>query len=202
MSLSPLGPHTQEGIIPSCSALGDIMSARGPLAAGSSTPMQSRRMKVRVLAGLLSAVLTPLLLTACHSGDSTGPNDTSLSWLSVSSGTTSNLYGVWGSSASDVWAVGDSVILHYNGANWSVSGVAAVQVATGDNINGQLRILLSQVTRQVRQNRGCATRVIEVLGKDTKSHCVDNPAVQPAQHRTQPGSGSWTGWWPRCGCSD
>jgi hypothetical protein len=33
-------------------------------------------MKVRVLGGLISAVLTPLLLTAGHSGDSTGPNIT------------------------------------------------------------------------------------------------------------------------------
>src|SRR5512140_1354517 len=83
-------------------------------------------MKVRPLAGLLSAVLTPFLLTVCHGGDSTGPDAASLSWSSVPSGTTANLTGVWGTSASDVWAVGDNVILHYNGANWSVSGTTAL----------------------------------------------------------------------------
>src|SRR5438876_160343 len=184
-------------------------------------------MKVRVLVGLISAVLTPLLLTACHS-DSTGTNFTAavtklgtdptsvivgtsfsdsirvqvtdaanhpksgvgvafavtagggsvtpaavitdgngkaaskfitgttvgantatatvtgltpvtfsittiatpppLVWSSVSSGTIPLGYlgGVWGASASDVWAVGDGAnygapctILHYDGATWS-----------------------------------------------------------------------------------
>jgi hypothetical protein len=35
------------------------------------------------------------------------------SWSSVSSGTTRFLFGVWGTSASDVWVVGDvGTILH------------------------------------------------------------------------------------------
>ncbi len=38
----------------------------------------------------------------------------------MSSGTTSTLYGVWGSSATDVFAVGASgTILHYDGSTWS-----------------------------------------------------------------------------------
>ena len=42
------------------------------------------------------------------------------SWSSVSSGTTQDLYSVWGTSASDVWAVGGGgTILHYNGTSWS-----------------------------------------------------------------------------------
>jgi hypothetical protein len=68
-------------------------------------------MKVRVLVGMRSAVLTPLILMACHIGDSTAP--ITLVWSSVSSGTTQALRGVWGSSASNVWAVGDDgTILH------------------------------------------------------------------------------------------
>jgi hypothetical protein len=101
------------------------MSAHGPLAAGSSTSVQSRRTKVRVLVGLVSAVLTPLLLTACRSGDSTAPNTTSsVVWSTVPSGITQNLSSVWGTSASDVWAVGDEMILHYNGVTWSFSSTS------------------------------------------------------------------------------
>ena len=41
-------------------------------------------------------------------------------WESVASGTTSPLYGVWGNSASDVWAVGGNrTIVHYNSLAWS-----------------------------------------------------------------------------------
>ena len=41
-------------------------------------------------------------------------------WSSMSNGTTNNLYGVWGSSGSDVFAVGTSdTILHYDGSAWS-----------------------------------------------------------------------------------
>ena len=38
----------------------------------------------------------------------------------MTSGTTYHLYGVWGSSGSDVFAVGgNGTILHYNGSAWS-----------------------------------------------------------------------------------
>ncbi|MFC1983290.1 WD40/YVTN/BNR-like repeat-containing protein, partial [Chloroflexota bacterium] len=38
----------------------------------------------------------------------------------MSSGTTNDLYGIWGSSSSDVFAVGENgTILHYNGIYWS-----------------------------------------------------------------------------------
>src|SRR6266550_1543677 len=41
-------------------------------------------------------------------------------WSSASSGTTQHLNGIWGTSATDVWAVGDAgTILHYNGTSWS-----------------------------------------------------------------------------------
>jgi hypothetical protein len=38
---------------------------------------------------------------------------------SVPSGTTGILLGVWGSGPNDVWAVGGSTILHWNGSSWS-----------------------------------------------------------------------------------
>ena len=42
------------------------------------------------------------------------------SWSAVSSGTTDDLIGLWGSSATDVWAVGYSgTILHWDGNSWS-----------------------------------------------------------------------------------
>src|SRR5919106_1772367 len=52
--------------------------------------------------------------------DVTGQNFTAYAWSSVPSGTTNALYGIWGSSASDIWAVGASgTILHWNGSAWS-----------------------------------------------------------------------------------
>ncbi len=42
-------------------------------------------------------------------------------WSAMTSGTINTLRGVWGSSATDVFAVGDGgIILHYNGTVWSV----------------------------------------------------------------------------------
>src|SRR5258705_12876346 len=80
---------------------------------------RGRGMKARGLLSLISAVLAPLMLTACHGGDSTAPN-TLLVWSSVPSGTTEILFGIWGTSTSDVWAVGNNgTILHYNGTSWS-----------------------------------------------------------------------------------
>jgi len=41
-------------------------------------------------------------------------------WSTMISGSTAHLYGIWGSSASDVFAVGNSgAILRYNGSTWS-----------------------------------------------------------------------------------
>jgi len=41
-------------------------------------------------------------------------------WTEMESGTTEHLKGIWGSSATDVFAVGkDGIILHYDGSNWS-----------------------------------------------------------------------------------
>ena len=41
-------------------------------------------------------------------------------WISVVSPTRMNLHAVWGSSATDVWAVGHlQTIIHYDGTSWS-----------------------------------------------------------------------------------
>jgi hypothetical protein len=53
-------------------------------------------------------------------------------WSVMTSGTTNNLNGVWGSSYSDVFAVGDhGTILCYNGSAWSV-----MNSGTGNHLNG------------------------------------------------------------------
>lgn len=61
---------------------------------------------MRVFAGVLSTVLAPLLISACD--DSTAPAPAiELVWSTVPSPTIRPLTGVWGTSESDVWAVGD-----------------------------------------------------------------------------------------------
>jgi hypothetical protein len=41
-------------------------------------------------------------------------------WTSMESGTTATLYGVWGSTGTDVFAVGTvGSILHYDGSIWT-----------------------------------------------------------------------------------
>jgi hypothetical protein len=79
-------------------------------------------MRLRALVSVISAVLTPLILTGCHR-DITAPSPT-LVWSSVASPTNSSLVAVWGSSASDVWAVGNlepqgGAMVHYDGTSWS-----------------------------------------------------------------------------------
>ena len=68
---------------------------------------------------MLCALL--LALQGCAGGDVTAPGPR-LAWESVPSGTTENLWDVWGSSATDVWAVGlNGTIVHYDGARWTRS---------------------------------------------------------------------------------
>jgi len=54
------------------------------------------------------------------------------SWSKMSSGTEWNLWGVWASSSSDVFVVGDgATILHYDGSSWS-----GMSSCTTQNVNG------------------------------------------------------------------
>ena len=47
-------------------------------------------------------------------------------WMPVASPTTAFLYAVHGTSASDVWAIGDAgVALHFDGASWTQASVPA-----------------------------------------------------------------------------
>jgi hypothetical protein len=56
----------------------------------------------------------------------------SVEWGTMTSGTTNNLNGVWGSSATDVFAVGASgTILHYNGTSWSAMTSGTTNILHG-----------------------------------------------------------------------
>jgi len=71
-------------------------------------------------------IIAASLVAACSSDSLTGTSGRH--WVVQSSGTTQDLFGVWGSSASDVFAVGQGgTILHYDGSSWSVqvSGTTA-----------------------------------------------------------------------------
>jgi hypothetical protein len=81
-------------------------------------------MKIRVARVLIQVALSPLIFSACNDSTAPGPG---LAWSIVPSGTVKELDGVWGTSASNVWAVGDETILHYDGATWStVAGGSAL----------------------------------------------------------------------------
>jgi hypothetical protein len=76
-------------------------------------------MKLRIL--ILSVILF-LIPIAAFSAD----------WVPMTSGTTNTLNGIWGSSASIVFAVGDGgTILHYDGSSWS-----SMTSGTANNLNG------------------------------------------------------------------
>lgn len=88
---------------------------------------------------------TPLLNWAMpFAGDDVlvvGNGGTILAWDGVSfvreeSGTTENLWGVWGASRDDVWAVGGSgfegsapTVIHYDGAAWSAATLPTIERA-------------------------------------------------------------------------
>ncbi|HEY6922608.1 MAG TPA: hypothetical protein VI653_04000 [Steroidobacteraceae bacterium] len=75
------------------------------------TGYKSRGWTVMICAGLLAQ-------QGCAGHDVTAP-EPRLSWSRVTSGTGHNLWDLWGSSATDVWAVGDfGTILHYQGTRW------------------------------------------------------------------------------------
>jgi hypothetical protein len=85
-------------------------------------------MKIRVGRALIQVALLPLIFAACNDSTGLGPN---LSWSIVPSGTVKELDGVWGTSASNVWAVGEETILHYDGATWSPAAGASGSALLG-----------------------------------------------------------------------
>src|SRR5690242_14196981 len=88
----------------------------------------------REFIGLTLTMLTPLLI-ACGSTESTAPDPArALVWSQALSG---DYNGIWGTSASDVWAVGLSegftdlgLISHYNGTSWSTLRTDVSEVLT------------------------------------------------------------------------
>ncbi len=76
-------------------------------------------------AAALSIPAFCLLIGLVGCGNDPGPEETP-TWQGIAQGQTSALLGVWGSSSTDVWAVGGRasategpVILHYDGAAWA-----------------------------------------------------------------------------------
>ncbi|MFC1926945.1 hypothetical protein ACFLWV_04270, partial [Chloroflexota bacterium] len=70
-----------------------------------------------VVVALLAAVLVSPLPASADSN----------TWTPMTSGTLDDLWGVWGSSSTDVFAVGDNgTILQYDGSDWTpmTSGTA------------------------------------------------------------------------------
>lgn len=96
-------------------------------------------------AAALGAVAAALTLVGCQvvlglergvPATATGPDGSGLpadaACSAVSSGSTAMLFGLWGSGADDIWAVGDGgTILHYDGMVWS-----AVSSGTTESLYG------------------------------------------------------------------
>ena len=86
--------------------------------------------------GINTATATVTGLTPVTFSITTIATPRPLVWSTVASGTVAQLHGVWGTSASDVWAVGyvganGGVILHYNGTIWS-----SISSGTAQNLSG------------------------------------------------------------------
>ncbi len=75
-------------------------------------------------------------LMLCQSGTHTNIIHTTgwkegYDWTAVETGSTETLYGIWGSAADDIFAVGEfGTILHYDGTSWST-----MDSPTGNNLN-------------------------------------------------------------------
>jgi len=85
--------------------------------------MRAPRQRKRLVRAAVFVAASSLLLgqAACGPDD----EDETLGWQQVASPTTAQLDAIWGTSSSDVWAVGhDGVALHFDGGGWT-------QVASG-----------------------------------------------------------------------
>lgn len=83
----------------------------------------------------VAAVFVLSLLVACNdSGQAPGSDDPTnnnpsadFPWRSMESGTTNDLLAIWGSSANNVYAVGENgTILHYDGSRWSAEDIGGI----------------------------------------------------------------------------
>ncbi len=104
------------------------------------------------------------------------PQAQAQSWNTMTSGTTTHLYGVWGSSATDVFAVGDmSTILHYDGMSWApmaagteylfacVWGSSATDVFAGGS-NGAILHYNGTAWALMASNAPAGTRIESIWG--------------------------------------
>jgi hypothetical protein len=74
-----------------------------------------KRIRLRAANSFL-IMMVALLVAVLFPGQALA--DSSLEWSPMTSGTTNDLNGVWGSSSSDVFAVGyNGTILHYDGSS-------------------------------------------------------------------------------------
>jgi hypothetical protein len=118
---------------------------------------------------------------------------TSGAWTAMASGTTNDLRGVWGASASDVWATGTSgTLLHYNGAAWSaVSGattdIDAVWGSSGSDVwfvgstavlhyNGAAVTTATGFSGPLLAVSGTSPSDVWVTGENTKVHHYNGSA--------------------------
>ncbi|MGD0856304.1 MAG: choice-of-anchor U domain-containing protein [Dehalococcoidia bacterium] len=87
-------------------------------------PFHKRLLSLTILVILLS-VAFPLITMPSTA-------EAAYTWTAMTSGTTENLYSVWGSSGGDVFAVGtNGTVLHYNGSTWTAMTSGTTQTLRG-----------------------------------------------------------------------
>ncbi len=88
-------------------------------------------------------------------------------WTTDTSNTTNELRGIFGTSATDVWVVGDSVVLHYDGNSWSpaADGVpAGVSLRAIGGLPAGPVWAVGNAWTVVRRDSGAAAWVVEPTG--------------------------------------
>ena len=90
-----------------------------PRAAKYIWAAKHRRIGFGITVVAIIAVVTLVVMWAQHRETYNILHYDGITWNEMSSGTTNQLYSVWGSSPSDVFVVGDwGAILHYDGTAW------------------------------------------------------------------------------------
>ncbi|HEX5058300.1 MAG TPA: hypothetical protein VFV99_03020 [Kofleriaceae bacterium] len=117
------------------------------------------------------------------------------SWVVRTTGTTVDLRDVWGRSASDVYAVGDSTVLHYNGTIWSalsppagnyraVSGDATHVYVVGD----QGKVAIYDGTQWTTEDPGTTVDLVSVWAAGGMVVAVGDAATI----RMRASNGTWS----------
>jgi len=121
----------------------------------------------------IATLVIAALVFSLSAGASVSANS-SVAWVDVTSGTTADLYGIWGAGSSDIYAVGGSgTVIHYNGTGWAAmtSGTAAelYDIWGADNthvfVAGQSGVILNfNGIRFSSRNRNTAKDLSSVWG--------------------------------------